>query len=78
MRKRLEQQAQALSRSQIIKMIRSFQNAFQELEGSGQPRRLALELALMESLQATTNLADDVPAVKVQRRGGWFRGGAGD
>ena len=65
MRKRLEQQAQALSRSQIIKMIRSFQNAFQELKGSGQPQQLALELALMESLQANANLADDVPAVKV-------------
>jgi len=64
MRKRLEHQAQGLSRSQIIKMIRSFQNALQELRGSWQPQ-LALELALMESLQASSSVPDEAPPTRV-------------
>ena len=62
MRNRLEQQAQSLSRAQIMRMIRSFQNALHELKGGWQPQ-LALELALLESLQTGASAPDEpVPA----------------
>lgn len=63
MRNRLEQQAQTLSRSQLMRMIRAFQNALHELKGGWQPQ-LALELALLESLQTVSNAPEETSVSK--------------